>query len=200
MNVTPAPPVLLVSPLLMGSGTLNEDKNAALQRALMRLPRAAGVPVPGIVATDQSSGVDEQPEGAAMSALGAENRAIGSIRSARAKGYDVDYGCGAESKLEFQRGFCVDTATIVVVHRTKVDGEEQFRTVALATSLGVPIPVKHMVAAMQRGLRTTTAGSLWARAVPGVNGKNWHAHVTHGRLERGAILEDAYFAALCQVW
>ena len=195
---------MVMKTLFFGSGTLDMDKNNAFERALVRIGRmrlqAEYFP---ILPCDARSLIDAQPMGGDMAALGAENRAIESIERGLRGGTDVRYGLGVESFIEVRRGFAVDS-TMVVLVRLDTDPqltfERAYTTIALASSIGIPIPIEHVNEAMRSGLRTTTAGSCFARAIPAVSAKNWHATVTHGCFDRTKLVEDAIYAALCQVW
>jgi non-canonical (house-cleaning) NTP pyrophosphatase len=119
-----------------------------------------------------TSGVDEQPIGDVMD-LGAENRAIGAVRAANqerelptchhglelSKLPEFSYGIGAESGVQLRRGFIIDSTTVIIVHRTS---DDSFKTIALHTSEGVPMPTKHFNVAVERGVREHTGGSVYA--------------------------------------
>lgn len=192
--------------MMFGSGTLDQGKNTALRRALAR-----AVGLPGgrseclrdalVLPRDVKSLIDAQPMGGNMAALGAENRAIGSIEANLMLGCNVRFGVGSESFITIKRGFAVDTTTVVFV-RLDTDpqrtSERSYTTIALADSIGIPIPLEYAVEAMERGVRTTTAGRCLEDS-KNVDAKNWHKQFTQGQLSRYDLIEDAFYAALCQI-
>lgn len=201
----------MTTTLTIALGTRNADKNHALHASIIRVGM-----VPNIYSFPIASGIDENPVGAELTALGAENRAIGAIKAAgvgalgapraalaaHAGPEPADYCCygiGCESGLEWRRGFCVDSATIVLVARAP---NGTFSVIAMATSVGIPIPRAHVLAAYGApgGIRENTAGEMWHRVDPTIAAGNWHPRVTHDRLDRVALLTDAFYAALSQVF
>jgi non-canonical (house-cleaning) NTP pyrophosphatase len=156
-----------------------------------------------------TSGVDEQPIGDVMD-LGAENRAINAVRAANQerklptchRGLELSelpefsYGIGAESGVQLRRGFIIDSTTVIIVHRMP---DDSFKTIALHTSEGVPMPTKHFNVAVERGLREHTGGSVYAENVPGLDKANWHPHATRGFIDRFDLMANAFSGALCQV-
>lgn len=173
-----------MSRIILGLGSLETTKVGALWEAIFRLGRDLF----DVRCSAADSHVDGQPMGD-ITGLGAENRA----RAVLEVHLDADYGIGAESGLQLGRRRWLDVTTVIVVSRLTGC------VVAESTSVGLPMPQEYVLEAMARDVMTTTAGSVFAERVPGVNARNWHGAVTGGRLDRTGLMADAFYAALVQV-
>lgn len=181
----PTPIALLPTAIALGS--LNQHKHDALLRAIQRANLQGRLEV---IRADVNSGVDEQPIGGDVAALGAENRARDAVMfTAR----DVRYGIGIESGIELRRGTWLDVATVVIVEH------EREAPIAVATSIGLPIPTEDVLATIAAGVRTNTVGGFLARRT-GSDTSDWHSTATEGRLSRVEQMAGAIYAALIQVW
>jgi non-canonical (house-cleaning) NTP pyrophosphatase len=170
-------------------GSTSPLKVEAVQRALALIHMADTEVIP----IDAPSNVDAQPIGPDVAALGAENRA----RQALARTYgddDTNYGVGIENGLELRRGVWLDVATVAVVTFNAPGGQ----LVALATSVGLPIPSEYVEQAIRRGIRDTTAGFMYAKATGG-SANDWHTELTKGRFSRVRQMTEAVYAALIQL-
>lgn len=167
-------------------GSTSPHKYAAVKAAL----GMAQMPDVEVIRVDALSGIDAQPIGGDLAALGAENRARDAVRKTAR---DVTYGIGIESGVELRRGVWLDIATVVLVQHD-VD-----KPIALATSIGIPVPAEDVLLALSAGIRTNTAGGAFALRT-GQSATDWHSSITGGRISREDQLTEAVYAALIQVW
>ena len=171
--------------MLIVLGSQSEIKRNALRGALLRANR----PEVRTAFYKARSGINEQPFGADMMALGAMNRAQYVVNSdAR---YDLAYAIGVESGLEFVLGEWIDRSAVVVL-------DQGGRKVAFTMSLGIPFPEEAVRRCLDAGPVVHTAGQFM-RHSHGGSAQDGTATLTKGRLTRESVLTDAIYAAFCMM-
>ena len=121
------------------------------------------------------------------------------------RGVPGPYGLGVESGQRFRRGRVIDFANVTLVQLqyetpTQPGAKSVVKFIAEADSSGFPVPREYVQAVIVAGIREHTAGEMWAAQDPSVDKANWHGRVTRGRRDRQALIADAIFDCLCQVF
>lgn len=170
--------------MVIAIGSKSAIKIAAVVAALRQLGLAEKVKLLSCAAP---SNIDEQPIGADLTAFGAEERARGTSHIAS------DFALGIESGIEVIRGhWWVDRATVVVLSTASME------VAALATSAGIPFPLKAVHRCLEKGPRHHTVAEYMIHEYGG-SAKDGTMTITGGKVSRMQLLTTAVYLALLQL-
>jgi len=178
--------------ITVGLGTKSEIKVNAVKRAFDQVFGSSSTVVT-VQTCAAVSGINDQPVGFPETILGATNRLTHTKHLLTT--VTCDYFVAIENGI-IQTGDATQTCPWVDVAWIIVEDAKSSRQYA-STSAGIPFATKYVEAARDKGFAKTTAGDVMAQDLK-CNTKDPHAFLTHNKVTREQLLQQAVVVALGQ--